>query len=109
MTFTIFTDDEETIITGNAVRDDGTAYAQGDISAIRILRRGPRNDPTIYPEENASWVTPGTGNEFSGTIPGKLDKEGYWEFQVKYVLVSTTKPVHSKIIRKYVGGTIVHS
>ena len=37
----IFTKDENTIISASAVKDDGTAYLQAEISQIRILRAGP--------------------------------------------------------------------
>jgi len=107
MTIKIFTKDEDTVISGNAVKDDGNAYTQSDITQIKILRRGPRNDPTTYSAVIATWDTPGTGNAFSGTISGTLPTEGYWEFQFEYRLTSTSKPVYSKIYHEYVGGTLV--
>lgn len=106
MTIKIYTKDENTVIEASAVKDDGTAYLQAEISLIRILRAGPRNDPTLYPAVTATF---GTLNAFSGTITGLLPTEGYWKFQFEYTLVSSTKPVHSKIFHEYVGATLVAS
>ena len=53
----IFTKDENTIIQADAVKDDGTAYLQAEISLIRILRTGPRNDTTLYPAVTATFGT----------------------------------------------------
>ena len=102
-TIKIFNRDEDTIITANAVKDDGTAYDPAEITKIEILRTGPRNDPTIYDIVEASFTT---GNEFEGTILGTLPKEGYWGFQFRYTLSANSKPVYSKIFYEYVGGTI---
>ena len=106
MTIKIFTKDENTVIRANAVKDDGTAYSQSEITQIRILRTGPRNDPTLYPATTAAFTT---GNTFEGTITGTLPKEGYWGIQFEYTLVSTGKPAHSKIFHEYVGSTITPS
>lgn len=102
----IFTNDGNTVISANAVRDDGTAYMQSEISQIRILRTGPRNDPTAYPAVVATF---GTLNAFSGIITGTLPITGYWGFQFEYTLVSSEQPVYSKIYHEYVGHTLVPS
>ena len=104
MTIKIFTKDEDTVIQANAVKDDGSAYNQAEITEpIKILIQGPRNDPTVYPAVNASFTS---GNTFEGIITGTLPKEGYWGFQFVYTLASNSKPVHSKVFYEYVGGTI---
>ena len=102
----IFTKDENTIISASAVKDDGTAYLQAEISQIRILRAGPRNDTTTYAAVTATF---GTLNAFSGIITGFLPTEGYWKIQFEYTLVSSGKPVHSRIYHEYVGPTLVPS
>ncbi|MCH9657206.1 hypothetical protein K0U27_00690 [archaeon] len=106
MTIKIFTKDQDTVIAGNAIKDDGTKYLQSEIASINILREGPRNDPTVYPKVAAEFNTAvNTDNSFTGTIPGVLTREGYWKFQLQYVLTGG-KPVHSKKIAVYVGPTI---
>lgn len=104
MTIKIFTKDEDTIIEATAVKDDGTAYLQSEISLIRILRTGPRNDTTKYAAVTATF---GTLNAFSGTITGFLPTEGYWGIQFEFTLVSSGKKVYSKIFYEYVGPTLV--
>ena len=101
---TIFTLDQNTVFTINAVKDDGTAYVEADINLVRLLMRGPRNDTTKYAAVTLAFVS---GNTYTGTMTGTLPTEGYWEFQLEYTLSTNAKPVHSKIIRKYVGATIV--
>lgn len=103
-TIKIFTKDEDTVISASAVKDDGTAYLQAEISQIRILIKGPRNDSTNYA---ATTGTFGVLNAFTGTISGTLPTEGWWGIQFEYTLVSTGKPVHSKIYHEYVGPTII--
>lgn len=103
---TIFNRDEDIVIQGDAVKDDGTAYDAADITTIEILRTGPQNDTTEYAAVTASFTS---GNSFEGTIAGPLLKEGWWGFQFKYTLASNSKPVYSKIYYRYVGPTITPS
>lgn len=103
---TIFNRDEDTVIQGSAVQDDGTAYDQADISTIEILRTGPHNDTTTYAAVTATFTT---GNAFEGTISSALLKEGWWGFQFKFTLASNSKPIYSKIYYRYVGPTITPS
>ena len=104
MTIKIFTRDENTVIQASAVMDDGSAYDQADITLIRLLRKGPRNDSTLYPATIASFTA---GNAFEGTIAGTLPTEGYWGFQFEYTLASNSKPVLSRIFYVYVGESII--
>jgi len=105
MTIKIFTKDENTVIQAEAVKDDGTAYTGvGEISLIRILRTGPKNDDTTYPAVTASFTS---GNTFEGIISGTIPTEGYWGFQFEYTLVSNGLPVHTRIFYEYVGPTLV--
>lgn len=108
MIIKIYTKDENTILSGLAVKDDGSAYLQSEISKIRIFRNGPRNDSTLYPAIVAEFTNPGTNtdNNIQAKINGTLPKEGYWGFQFEYTLTSSTKPIYSKIFHEYVGPTI---
>lgn len=99
----IYTKDGDTIISATAAKDDGTAYSAGEVTAVRIFRIGPRNDTTVYPAVTASFTT---YPAFEGIITGTLPTEGYWGFQFEYTLLSSTKPVHTKIFYEYVGPTI---
>lgn len=105
-TIKIFTKDENTVIEASAVKDDGTAYLQAEISLIKILRTGPRNDSTKYAAVTATF---GTLNAFSGIITGFLPTEGYWGIQFEYTLVSSGLPVYTRIFHEYVGPTLVPS
>jgi len=106
MTVKIYSLDQDTVIQAIAAKDDGTTYDQSEISLIRILRRGPRNDLTAYPAITATFTA---GATFEGTISGTLPIEGYWGFQFEYTLVSSSKPIYTKIFWEYVGHTIVPS
>jgi len=105
-TIKIFTLDQNTVIQADAVKDDGTSYAAEDITLIRILISGPRNDTDLYAAVTASFTAAPT---FQGTITGTLPKAGYWGIQFEYTLASSAKPVHTKIFHEYVGSTIVPS
>ena len=102
----IFTKDEVTTIEAHAVKDNGVAYTQSEISQIRILRISPRDEKTKHPAITAAFTV---DNTFQGTITGTLPIEGYWRFQFEYTLTSTGKPVHSQIHYIYVGSTIIPS
>jgi hypothetical protein len=103
-TIKIYTKDQNTIIAADAVKDDGTAWLQAEISLIRIIIRGPRNDTTQYAAVTATF---GTLNAFTGIITGTLPTEGYWGIQFEYTLVSSGLPVYTKVFEEYVGATLV--
>lgn len=99
----IYTKDTNTAIQADAIRDDGTAYNPSEISGIRILYYGPRNDPTLYTPLTASFTT---GNTFVGIVSGTLPQEGFWGFQFEYTIATSGEVVHTRIFYEYVGFTI---